>query len=180
MSSWLISFQIDLVPSQCLIGMVFKSSRHSAIVSAGSYIVVMGLLFILGILAQVGAPPKEVGDTPRSPLYILHLGHLLRRPARVSNPSWRPNQIRARVCFGLQEQPALKWTPRSHTGSDLGAIYMVRKIIRRCFQWHQSQDQIHPESTGIVETRWRPESISVLHYRFSVFGPCIELSLGFT
>ena len=42
-------------PAQYLIGKVFKSSRHSTVVFAGSYIVVMCLLFILGILAQVGA-----------------------------------------------------------------------------------------------------------------------------
>ena len=54
-SLYLISFQIDLVASQYLVGKVFKSSRHSAIVSARSYVVVMGLIFTLGILAQVGA-----------------------------------------------------------------------------------------------------------------------------
>ena len=82
----MISFQIDLIPPQYLVSKVFKSSRHSAIVSAGSYIIVMGLLFIFGILAQVGAPPKEVGDTPRSPLDVLHLGHLLKWPARAFQP----------------------------------------------------------------------------------------------
>ena len=111
----LIRFQIDLVPSQYLVGKVFKSSRHSTIVSAGSYIVVMGLLFILGILAQIGATPKEMGDTPRSPLDVLHLGHHLRRPEKASKSSWRPNPCQVRVYFGLQEQPALKQTPRSHT-----------------------------------------------------------------
>ena len=53
---------------------------------------------------------------------------------------------------------------------------MDGKIISRRFQWHQSQAQIHPELTGIVEIRWHPESVSVLHHPFSVFGPCIELS----
>ena len=148
----MIRFQIDLVPPQYLIGKVFKSSRHSAVVSAGSYIVVMGLLFILGILAQVGAPPKEVGDKPRSPLDVLHLGHHLRRPARAPRPRWRPKPIRLRFSFGQQEQPTLKWMPRSHTESDLDILYMVGKIISRHFQWNQFQVQIIAESTGIVRT----------------------------
>ena len=148
----MIKFQIDLVPPQYLIGKVFKSSRHSAIVYAGSYIVVMGLLFIPGILAQVGAPPNEVGDTPRSPLDVLHLGHYLRRPAKVSKSSWRPILCQVRVCFGLQERPALKRMPRSHTLSDLGVLDMDGKIIEARFQWHQSQAQMHLESTGIIET----------------------------
>ena len=58
-----------------------------------SYIVIMGLIFTLGILAQVGACPKEMGNTVTNPMDVLHLGHLLRRPARASNPSWRPNRI---------------------------------------------------------------------------------------
>ena len=75
----------------------------------------------------------KMENTTRKSLDVLHLGHLLTRPARASNPSWRPNRIRPRVCFGLQEQLALKWTPRSHTGSDLGTLYMVGKIIPRRF-----------------------------------------------
>ena len=109
-------------------------------------------------------------------LDVLHLGHLLRRPARASNPSWRPNWSWLRVCFGVQEQSALKWVPRSHMGSDLSSLGMDGKIISRFFQWHQSQAQIHLESTGILKTKWHPESVLVLHHRFSVFGPCIELS----
>ena len=56
-----------------------------------SYIVIMGLIFTLGILAQVGACPKEMENTIRNPLDILHLGHLLRRLARASKLSWKPN-----------------------------------------------------------------------------------------
>ena len=106
--------------------------------------------------SQLGPWPK-LEHTPyngehvkKKSLDILHLGHLLTRPARASNPSWRPNRIRARVCFGLQKQPALKRTPRSHTGSDLGALYMVGKIIPRFFQWLWSKAQIHLESTEMV------------------------------
>ena len=37
-------------------------------------------------------------------------------------PSWRPNPSRVRVCFGVQEQPAPKSTPRPHTESVLDAL----------------------------------------------------------
>ena len=95
--------------------------------------------------------PYNGEHVKKKSLDILHLGHLLRRPARVSNPSWRPNRCRLRVRFGVQEQSALKQAPRSHTGLDLGALYMVGKIISRRFQWVQSQAQISPESIGIVQ-----------------------------
>jgi hypothetical protein len=74
----LISFQIDLVPLQYHVGRVCKSSRLSIAVSARGYAIIMGLLFILGILAQVGARPREMENTPRNPLDVLTLGHLLR------------------------------------------------------------------------------------------------------
>ena len=50
-------FQIGLVPPQYLIDKASKSS--TVVVFAGSYIVVMGLLFILGTLTQVGAAPRR-------------------------------------------------------------------------------------------------------------------------
>jgi hypothetical protein len=109
MSTWwkacLISFQIDLVPPQYHIGKASKLSRYSVAISAESYIVVMGLLFILGTLAQVGAHPKELENSPRKPLDVLLLGHLLRRPARASKPCRRPSPTRVRVYLGLQYQP---------------------------------------------------------------------------
>ena len=117
----------------------------------------------------------KMENMSRKSLDILHLGHLLTRPARASNPSWRPNRIRDRVCFGLQEQPALKRTPRLHTDSDLGALYMVGKIIPRLFQWHQSQAKIRSEYTGIVRGSGHPESIPVLRHCFWADGPCIVL-----
>jgi hypothetical protein len=98
----LISFQIDLVPLQYHVGKVSKSSRLAVADSARSYVIVMGLLFILEILVQVGAPPKEMGNTPRNP-DVLPLGHLLRRPARASKSSWRSNPCQVRVHLGLQE-----------------------------------------------------------------------------
>jgi hypothetical protein len=87
----LISFQIDLVPAQYLIGKVFKSSRHSAVVSARSYVVVMGLIFTLGMLAQVGERHREVENTQKKLFDVLPFGYHLRRSARASKPSWRPN-----------------------------------------------------------------------------------------
>jgi hypothetical protein len=87
----LISFQIDLVSSQYHIEKASKPSRYSVAVSAGSYTVVMGLFFILGTLGQVGARPKDLENPPRKPLDVLLLGHHLRRPARMSKPSWRPS-----------------------------------------------------------------------------------------
>ena len=71
-------------------------------------------------------------------------------PARTSGSRWRPKPIRLRFSFGLQEQAALKRTPRLHTESDLGALDMDGKIISRRFQCLWFQAQMHPESTGIV------------------------------
>ena len=82
----MISFQINLVPSQYLVGKVFKSSRHFTIVSIGSYVVVMGLIFTLGILDQVGACLKDMDNTFGMAQDVLHLGHHLRRPARAPQP----------------------------------------------------------------------------------------------
>ena len=132
----LISFQIDLVPPQYLVGKVFKSSRHSAIVSARSYIVVMGLIFTLGILAQVEERPKYVKRSLKMPKNVLLHGHHHRRPARACTTSWRPSPSRFHVGFGLQEQAALKRMPRSHTESDLDVLYMNGKIFSGRFQWN--------------------------------------------
>ena len=178
MSSWwkayLISFKINLVPPQYLVGKVFKSSIHS-IVSAESYVVVMGLIFTLGILAPVGEHPKYVKRSLKMPQNVLLHGHHLRRPARAPQPRWRPKPIRLRFSFGLQEQPAIKWTPRLHTELDLDVLYMVGKIISIRFQWNRSQAQIHLKSMGIVRTIWSPESDLALRRRLSVFGLCIVL-----
>jgi hypothetical protein len=57
------SFQIDLDPPQYHIGKASKSLRYSIVVFAGSYDVVMDLLFILGTQAQVGAHPKKLENT---------------------------------------------------------------------------------------------------------------------
>jgi hypothetical protein len=57
---YLISFQIDIVPPQYHIGKSSKSWRYSIIVLAGSYNVIVGLLFTLRTQAQVGARPKKM------------------------------------------------------------------------------------------------------------------------
>ena len=51
---------MDLVSSQYHIGKATKSSRHVVAIYVESYVVIMGLLFNLGTLAQVGARPKEM------------------------------------------------------------------------------------------------------------------------
>ena len=125
----MISFQIDLVPSQYHIGKASKSPIYSVTVSAGSYTIVMGLLFILGTLAQVGAHPKDLENPPRKPLDVLLLGHHLRRPARTSKPSQRPSPIRVRVYLGRQDQSAIKRTSKTHPDSVFDDPHMDGKII---------------------------------------------------
>jgi hypothetical protein len=58
----LITFQIDLVPYQYHIGKALKSSRYYVAISVKSYTIVMGLLAILGTLAQVGTHPQGDGE----------------------------------------------------------------------------------------------------------------------
>jgi hypothetical protein len=89
----LISFQIDLVSSQYHVSKASKPSRYSITVSIRSYTIVMGLLFILGTLAQVGAHPKDLKNPSRKPLDVLLLDHHLRKPPWASKPNRRPNPI---------------------------------------------------------------------------------------
>jgi hypothetical protein len=123
----LISFQIDLVPSQYHVDKVSKSPIYSIVISGKSYTVVMGLLDILGIQAQVGACPKKMKNTKEMALDVHLLGHHLRRPARTSKPSHSP--IRVRVCLGHQDQSAIKRMPRTHTNSVFDDPHMDGKII---------------------------------------------------
>jgi hypothetical protein len=87
------------------------------------------VLFTLGTLAQVGACPKETEKTSEMPKDILHLGHILRRQARASKPSWRPNPCQVRVHLRLQEQFIVKRMPRSHTDSIFDDPDIDGKII---------------------------------------------------
>jgi hypothetical protein len=63
------------------------------------------------------------------PKDVLLLGHLLRRPARMSKPSRRLSPIRVRVCFGLLDQSVIKQTPRTHPDSVFDDPHMDGKII---------------------------------------------------
>ena len=51
----------------CLKVQVYQCTHPSG-VRLRSYIIIMGLVFTLGTLAQVGAYPKEIGNTVRNPL----------------------------------------------------------------------------------------------------------------
>jgi hypothetical protein len=51
------------------------------------------------------------------------------RLIRFESPRWRPKAIEVRVQFGVQEQCAIKRTPRSHTESVLDVLYMVGSRI---------------------------------------------------
>jgi hypothetical protein len=125
----LISFQIDLVPSQYHIGKASKSPIYSVAISGKSYTVVMGLLDILGTQAQVGACPKKMENTKEMALDVHLLGHHLRRPARTSKPSQRPSPIRVRVCLGHQDQSVIKRMPRTHLNSVFDDPHMDGKIF---------------------------------------------------
>ena len=69
--------------------------------------------------------------------------------------------------------------PRSHTESDLDVLYMDGKIISRYFQWNQFQAQIHPESTGIIETIGHPESIMVLGHHLLGCWPLYHVGVHY-
>ena len=133
----MISFQINLASSQYHVGKASKSSRYVVVVSGGCYDIITGMLFTLGTLAQVGECPKDMERSLKMPKNVFLHGHHLRRPARAPQPRWRPKPIRLRFSFGLQEQFALKRTPRLHKESDLDVLYMDGKIISSCFQWHR-------------------------------------------
>ena len=55
---------------------------------------------------------------------------------RFESPRWRPKTTQVRVHLGVQEQPAQKMMPKSHTESILDVLFMDRKIYSRSFQWH--------------------------------------------
>ena len=52
---------------------------------------------------------------------------------------------------------------------------MHKKVTRRPFQWFLLEAQIHLESSGIIRTVRRLESVPVLRHRILVIGPCIEI-----
>jgi len=89
----------------------------------------MDMFFILGTLAQVKACPIEKGNPQREPLDVLLLGHHLRWSARSFKPSQRPDPYQVRVYLGLQDQHAVKWTPRTHPDSIFDDPHIDEKII---------------------------------------------------
>ena len=132
----MISYTIHLVPHVHVsiwlkVQLCFKVQAHQSPTFGSS--ASQQCFFTLGTPAQVGACLKDVKNTLEMDQNILHLGHHLRRPVRGVQANWRPKIHQLQVCFGFQEQPTLKRTPRSHTESDLGELYMVGKIIPRCF-----------------------------------------------
>ena len=89
------------------------------------------------------------------------------RLIRFESPRWRPKATQVRGHLGVQEQHVLKMTPRLHTVSVLGVLYMDGKIISWSFQWHWSHLKIRSESTGIVKTSGRPtETESLVQHDF--------------
>ena len=94
---------------------------------------------------------------------------------RFESPRWRPKETQVRVHLGVQEQSAPKLTSRLHTESILDALYMDGKIISRIFQWHKFQAQIHLESTGIVKTSERPESVRLPRHNLLGRSPVYRL-----
>jgi hypothetical protein len=73
---------------------------------------------------------------------------------RFDSPRWRPKEIQVRAQFRVQEQCAIKRTPRSHMESVLDTLYI----------WLEEQFHRASNDTGLM-----PESAKVLHPQFD--GP---------
>ena len=99
--AYLIIFQIDLIWPQYHIIKASKSLKHVVAISTRSYVIIIGLLFTLGTLAQVGACPKEMNNTQRKSLNVLPLSHHVRRSERSTKTSLRPNPYQVWVHLGL-------------------------------------------------------------------------------
>jgi hypothetical protein len=64
-----------MAPPQYHIGKASKSSRHAVVFFCQELLVVMGLLFTLGTLAQVGACSNLVENTSKMSKDVLLLVH---------------------------------------------------------------------------------------------------------
>jgi hypothetical protein len=64
----------------------------------------------------------------------------------------RSSPTRLQFHLGLQDQSALKWTPRTYPNSDCDRLDIVGKIRRLSNQLRWSHLKIHLKSMGIVET----------------------------
>src|SRR5207237_4438669 len=87
-----------------------------------------------------------------------------RGAARTSTSRRSPSPTRLRLHLGIQEQVAPKLMPMTHTDSVLDVLYMDGKRISQSFQWHWSHIKLPSESTGIVLTSGRPESVRMLRH----------------
>ena len=80
-----------------------------------------------------------------------------------SSPSRSPGAARtkidAQVAYGVR----------------LDALYMDGKIISRSFQWHRFEAQICSDSTGIVKTSERPESVRLPQHNLLGCSPVYRL-----
>ena len=113
-------------------------------------------------------------DAPKTPSKITSSIYSRWSP-RWSRKSHR-KRVRFKVRFGIQEQSSLKWMPRSHTVSVSGDLDIVGKITKPPFQWDRFHVKRPPESTGIVETISRPESVRVLRDSYWAFRICVVLA----
>ena len=95
------------------------------------------------------------------------------------SPRWRPkdNSSSSPLYLRVQEQHAQKMTPMSHTESISDVLYMDGKIVSRSFQWHWFEAQINSESTGIVETSERPESVKLLQHHLLGCWPMYHVGI---
>jgi hypothetical protein len=66
---------------------------------------------------------------------------------------------RLRFYLGYQDRSALKWMPGIHPDSDSDELDMVGKIRRLSDQPNWYHFKFHPDSTGIVETSQRSDSV---------------------
>jgi hypothetical protein len=80
-------------------------------------------------------------------------------------PLRRTSLTTLRFHLGFQDQYALKWTPRMHLDFDCDGLDMVGKIRRLSKQPNWFHLKIYPESTGIIETIQRSDSVLVLRHR---------------
>jgi hypothetical protein len=98
---------------------------------------------------------------------------VLRRSSKGGHNRKEIKSDSAATPFRVQDQSALKWTPRMHPDSDCDRLDMVGKIRRLSNQPNWFHLKIHMESTGIIETIQRLDSVLVLRHVCWAVGPCI-------
>jgi hypothetical protein len=88
----------------------------------------------------------------RNLLYILLPGHHLWKLLIAFKASWNHNPCQFQVIFGIQDQSALKWTPRIHTNSDLYVLDIIGELTMGPFQFLWTYLQIQSKSVGNVQS----------------------------